>query len=147
MAIDIIEASPGMNDEICSLLIHSISESCAKDHHNDPNILEPWLENKTPDIVRTWLEINRTYCAINSAGKIVGVLQANSENRILLNYVDPDLSGKGIGSKLLRKLETEIGDGETVLVDSTKTAKPFYLKKGFVEAQDQSNELSKQISL
>jgi len=96
---------------------------------------------------KSWLEINRTYCAISQSGTIVGVLQINTENRILLNYVDPGYSNKGIGTKLLRKLENDIGEGEKVVVESTETAKPFYIKNGFIELGNQPNEMSKRISL
>lgn len=147
MLVEIVEAEPSMCEEICHLLVRSISESCGKDHHNDPDLLEAWLKNKTSVNVKIWLAANRTYCAISDFGKVVGVLQANKENRILLNYVDPDFSNKGIGTELLRKLETEMSDKKEILVESTETAKSFYLKIGFKEIGVQSNELSKQISL
>ena len=147
MPIEIIEADPNMCEEVCRLLIRSISQSCHKDHHDDPVLLETWLENKTPENVKSWLEINRTYCARSPSGEIIGVLQASSGNRILLNYVEPKFSGKGVGTKLLRKLEVEIGSGNKILVESTETAKPFYLKEGFKEFKNQSNEMFKQISL
>ena len=147
MPVDIVEANPDMCEEISHLLVRSISESCFEDHQNDPNRLEPWLKNKTPENVKSWLEVNRTYCAISQSGAIVGVLQINTENRILLNYVDPSYSNKGIGTKLLRKLESDIGEGEKVVVESTETAKPFYIKSGFIELGNQPNEMSKRISL
>ena len=147
VAIEIHEATPNMSVEICKLLIRAISESCGKDHHNDPNTLQEWLRNKTPETVKSWLEVNRTYCAFSKSGKVVGVLQADSENRILLNYVDPNCTNEGIGTKLLQKLESEIGEGNTVLVESTITAKSFYLKKGFKELGGNSNAMAKRISL
>ena len=147
MPVDIVEANPSMCEEISHLLVRSISESCFEDHQNDSNRLEPWLKNKTPENVKFWLEVNRTYCAISQSGTIVGVLQINTENRILLNYVDPGYSNKGIGTKLLRKLESDIGEGEKVVVESTETAKPFYIKNGFIELGNESNEMSKRISL
>ena len=147
MPVDIVEANLGMCEEISHLLVRSISESCFEDHQNDPKRLKTWLENKTPENVKSWLEINRTYCAISQSGAILGVLQINTENRILLNYVDPSYSNRGIGTKLLRKLESEIGEGERVVVESTATAKPFYIKNGFIELGNESNEMSKRISL
>lgn len=147
MQIEVIEAAPNMCEEVCKLLIRSISQSCRKDHHDDPVLLEAWLENKTPENVKSWLETNRTYCAVFPSGEIVGVLQASLENRILLNYVEPKYSGKGVGTKLLRKLEVEIGSGNKLLVESTETAKPFYIKEGFRAFKNQSNEMFKQISL
>ena len=147
MPVDIVEANPGMCEEISHLLVRSISESCFKDHQNDPKRLESWLRNKTPENVKSWLEINRTYCAISQSGTVVGVLQINSENRILLNYIDPSYSNKGIGTKLLRKLESDIGKGEEIVVESTETAKPFYIKSGFIALGNDSNEMSKRISL
>jgi hypothetical protein len=147
VTIQIHEATPNMCVEICNLLIRAISESCSKDHHNDPDILQEWLGNKTPQTVKSWLEVNRTYCAFSTSGKVVGVLQADSENRILLNYVDPNCENEGIGTKLLQKLESENGEGNTVLVESTKSAKPFYLKKGFKELGGKSNAMAKRVSL
>jgi len=133
--------------EICDLLVRSIAESCNKDHHNDPEILESWLANKTIENIRYWIQNNRTYCAKLRSGEIVGVLQVNSENKILLNYVDPNYTDKGIGTNLLRKLENEIGSGKEIFVESTETAKPFYLKKGFTQREIQTNNLSKIIPL
>lgn len=147
MAIKVIEADSNMSEEVCRLLIHSISEACAKDHHNDPRILEEWLANKTPENVKHWLETNRTYSAVSNSGEVLGVIQASSENRILLNYVDPNYLGMGIGSKLLQRLENEIGEGNLVLVNSTETAKPFYNRKGFTEVTGKSHEMCKRISL
>ncbi len=35
--------------EICVILQRSITELCAADHKNDPQILSRWIANKTPD--------------------------------------------------------------------------------------------------
>ena len=145
--IKIVAAGPESSQEVCDLLTRSISESCAKDHRNNPEILRDWLANKTPENIRTWIENNRTLCAISEQGKVVGVLQASSENRILLNYVDPDHLNSGIGTLMLEALEKAIGRGNQLFVETTETARPFYYKKGFRKIGEEPNELSKHISL
>ena len=52
---------------------------------------------------------------------------------ILLNYVLPRYAGKGVGTMLLKHIESKafrIGMNE-LFADSTKSALKFYLSKGF----------------
>jgi hypothetical protein len=49
----------------CEVLRRSITQLCVADHANDPAILMPWLANKTPEIVASWIARPgmRTYSA------------------------------------------------------------------------------------
>lgn len=41
---------------ICEVLIRSIREICGPDYNNDPEILDDWCANKTPEAIDPWIE-------------------------------------------------------------------------------------------
>ena len=53
---------------IADLLRRSIAELCVIDHENNPAWLEPWLANKTPEIVASWIAnpANHMFVALRS---------------------------------------------------------------------------------
>jgi hypothetical protein len=44
---------------VAMLLRASIEQLCAEDHGGRPEILDPWIGNKTPDNVDRWIAANR----------------------------------------------------------------------------------------
>jgi GNAT superfamily N-acetyltransferase len=120
----------------CEVLRRSITELCTADHHDDPAILGRWLANKTPEIVAGWIAKpgNSVLVAIEGEA-IVAVGALDDAGHIRLNYVSPDARFHGISRAMLKALEARaLARGNIcVTLDSTGTAKPFYLSAGYVE--------------
>jgi GNAT superfamily N-acetyltransferase len=119
----------------CLVLRRSIAECCAEDHHNDPSLLTAWLRNKTPDNVRNWLRDDRSYGVVAEAdgGSLVGFAMLVHSGEVSLCYLVPEARFAGLGRALLEAMEAEArrrGIRELYL-DSTKTARAFYLRNGF----------------
>ena len=120
--------------EACGMLRRSIVELCRADHRDDPEVLEKWLSNKTPDHVRSWIARPDNYVVVASEdAAIVGVGAVTSAGEILLNYVSPDARFRGVSKAILDRLEAkarELGNAACVLT-STGTARRFYLSAGY----------------
>jgi GNAT superfamily N-acetyltransferase len=115
----------------------SITECCALDHRNDPAILEAWLSNKTPAHVRDWIA-SPDSCGVVAQrdGSIVGFAMLTMPGEIQLCYLVPEAQKHGLGRAMLSALEAEAieRDVAEISLTSTKTAHPFYLRMGFVDA-------------
>jgi|RhiMetdeSRZDD1v2_1073273.scaffolds.fasta_scaffold683983_3 GNAT superfamily N-acetyltransferase len=119
----------------CQVLRRSITECCVEDHHNDPSLLADWLRNKTPDNVRKWLRADRCYGVVaETDGSLVGFAMLLHSGEVFLCYLVPEARFTGVGRALLAAMEAEArrrGIRELYL-DSTKTARGFYLRNGFL---------------
>lgn len=92
--------------EICIVLRRSISELCVADHNNDPQILDPWLANKTPENLETWIaRAGQTYRVAVIGGQICGVGAVSATEGVLHNYVSPDFQYRGVRKTLMAALE------------------------------------------
>ena len=122
--------------EACQILRRSIVELCRTDHEDDPGVLEKWLDNKTPDNVRAWIDHPESYVFVATEDTtILGVGAVTSFGEITLNYVSPDARFRGISKALLKKLEAkalELGNRVCTLT-STETARRFYFSAGYEE--------------
>jgi len=120
----------------CQALRRSISELCVAGHRNDPTILMPWLSNKTPEIVASWIASpNNSLLVAVERGAILGVGSISNAGEVLLNYVSPDVRFRGVSRALLGALEAraiERGNVWCTLI-STETARRFYQADGYVE--------------
>jgi histone acetyltransferase (RNA polymerase elongator complex component) len=133
--IIIRKATPNDAEAVCAVLVRSIKGICAPYYENDKEILAQWLENKTPDNVRQWIESDRSYCVVAVDGKDLVVGFANiSGSEIMLNYVLPEALHQGIGKRMLQALENHaIAAGvEQIEVVSSVPAKEFYERNGYV---------------
>jgi GNAT superfamily N-acetyltransferase len=134
MPIQIRVAVPDDAEQTASLMRKSIEALCVQDHRNDPSTLAKWVENKQPEIVRSWIEKpgNRSAVAIEE-GQIVGFAMLNDSGHVLLLYVLPEAAHRGIGSALLAWMEEQaLGLGLSKLeLESTVTALNFYERHGF----------------
>lgn len=138
-SLNFIPPSSVHSEELCDLLIESITKNCAIDYNNDPQIVKEWLANKTPENISQWINSTNNLSLIavdTSKDKSAGFILMNKDGEILLNYVLPDYIHKGIGKALLKEIEhIAKSSGIKVLsVVSTITAKNFYERNGFVKS-------------
>jgi GNAT superfamily N-acetyltransferase len=134
MGIEIRSAVTGDATAVCAVLRRSITECCAEDHQNCPDILSSWLGNKTPETVATWFATpsNFTLVAVNE-GEVVGVALLTQAGKVSLCYVLPEVMHRGVGKALLAGLEQQARSwGIGVLkLNSTASARDFYTRNGY----------------
>lgn len=121
----------------CAVLRRSITECCSADHHDDPALLAPWLENKTPENVRQWIANPSKFVVVAEAnGDIIGVAAMFVSGEVTQCYLLPEARFTGVGKALLAELQSKaraLGRSELRL-NSTKTAHAFYLRNGFTDS-------------
>jgi GNAT superfamily N-acetyltransferase len=121
----------------CAVLRRSISECCARDHGNDPAILQSWLGNKTPETVTCWFMSPTNFSLVAvEADVIVGVALLTRAGRLALCYLLPDARRRGIGHALLERIEAQARAWEidVLQLHSTATAEKFYARHGYLSA-------------
>jgi GNAT superfamily N-acetyltransferase len=119
----------------CETIRRSIEELCIVDHRNDQAILDRWLNNKIPEIFRSWIIPDNSLLVAAEDDKILAVGNVTGAGEITLNYVSPDARFRGVSTALLGALEKramERGNKRCTLT-STETARPFYLARGYSE--------------
>lgn len=119
------------------VLIASITELCDADHGDDPEIIDHWTSNKTPDGIARWFDNpeNTLYVA-ERLGEVAAVGCTASDGSIRVNYVAPAHRFRGVSKALLAAMEEDLrtkGTAEAHL-ESTQTAHRFYLSAGWVDA-------------
>lgn len=134
MSIEITAANSVEADALSEVLVASITELCANEHENDPELLAGWLSNKTPDHVRRWIETGCSHVlTARHSGVVAGIGGTHPTGEILLNYVAPGHRGVGVSTALLAAMEQDLaaaGHG-VIRLTSTLTAHDFYLKRGW----------------
>lgn len=107
-------------------------KSCVQDHHNNVHNIAEWLANKDEKNLTVWMQNNLTYKAIVNQ-YIVGIIMCSPAGEILLNYVLPSSQQLGVGKAMLDTVKTEAKQRQLseLYLDSTLTAKAFYLSQGF----------------
>lgn len=121
----------------CGVLRRSISECCVEDHHNNPEVLSAWLQNKTPENVSAWFASSEDFAVVAAAGEqVVGVGLLTGKGNLALCYVLPEVRFTGVGKALLRAVESHALQTRLnqIHLSSTATAKAFYLRNGFVQS-------------
>jgi GNAT superfamily N-acetyltransferase len=122
-------------DVACYVLRRSITECCVEDHKNGASVLDLWLKNKTAENVRTWFQHPGNFPVVAEVdGKIVGVALMSKSGEVALCYLVPEARFIGAGKALLSLMEMEAarrGVGSLHL-ESTATARAFYLRNGFL---------------
>jgi hypothetical protein len=74
----------------CEALRASISELCAADHHNDPEIVRRWLASKTPENLAAWIaDPNASMLLAIKDDVVLAVGAVRNDGEITLNYVSP----------------------------------------------------------
>ena len=131
------DATPADAAAACAVLRRSIIELCTADHRGDPEILGRWLANKTPEIVAAWIAQPGNCVLVAVDGDtILAVGAVDNGGHVRLNYVSPDARFRGVSRALLAALEARAlaGGNARITLDSTGTARRFYLAAGYVAA-------------
>jgi len=121
----------------CSaVLCASILELCTADHQGDDQLITRWIENKTPETLRRWIQSpEATIYVVEIDHHIVGV-GGVSGSEVALNYVSPDRRGSGVSTAMLKELEKVLFDEgvRVAQLTSTRTARDFYRKAGWLDS-------------
>jgi GNAT superfamily N-acetyltransferase len=137
MGIEIRTAGPDDASDACRVLRRSITECCGADHHGQPEVLQSWLGNKTPDNVASWIASpsNYTLVALRD-GALVGIALLTQAGKLSLCYLLPEAQHAGIGKALLDGVEGQARHwGISVLrLHSTAAGRDFYARNGYVLA-------------
>ena len=137
MGIEFRLAGPHDAVDACRVLRRSITECCSADHRDQPEVLQNWLGNKTPDNVTSWIASpsNYTLVALRD-GELVGIALLTQAGKLSLCYVLPEMQHLGIGKALLQGVESQARTwGVSVLrLHSTATAREFYTRNGYIFA-------------
>lgn len=110
-------------------------QSCHADHFNDPALLNEWLENKTEDQVKEWIERpGNSLFVLEEKGDIRATALLSVERYLSLMFVDPLYQKSGYGKALLCHVEQyALKNGlDSISLDSTSRVRSFYQKHGFV---------------
>lgn len=122
-------------NQACDVLVESIREVCGPDYEDIPGYIEEWLANKTPSMLRQWIEhdSNEFFVSRGTSGVLNGVACIGKNGEIFLCYVRPESLGKGVGKELVRKMKEIAANWglSEIIAYSTVTAKDFYLSQGF----------------
>jgi GNAT superfamily N-acetyltransferase len=121
-------------EAVCAVVRRSITECCKADHKGEPKSIAAWLENKTTENAVLWIQEPGAISLVGVVNeKVVGfALSRNGE--LALCYVVPDVLHKGVGKSLLYAIESRsaMQGVSTLRLDSTQTAKNFYLRNGYI---------------
>ena len=128
------KASDADKENISKLHILSIKRLCGKHYTHEQ--LNAWTSVLTPSVYEQALKEKAFLVANDSQQNLMGlgILDAHSAE-ISAIYIHPDAVGKGVGTKLLYKLE-EIARNSNVAkvtLHSTLNAKGFYQKHGYLD--------------
>jgi GNAT superfamily N-acetyltransferase len=135
MGIEIRTAGPDDATAVCGVLRRSITELCAQDHRNSPDILAAWLGNKTPATVAAWFSTPSHFTVVAERdGQVVGVALLTQAGKVSLCYVLPEVQHGGVGKALLARLEAQARawDIRVLKLNSTASARDFYARNGYV---------------
>ena len=120
--------------QACAVIRASITELCAADHRQDPEVLGRWLASKTPENIASWATAagSSLLVAVEDA-TILAVGGVKDDGEITLNYVTPKARFRGVSAALLKALEARAVERGAVKITllSTETAHRFYLSRGY----------------
>ena len=123
-------------EAIAKLLVRSIREVCGPDYDNDEAILAAWCSNKTPENMRRGILNPNNYWIVALDSKtITGTALMTNKGEINLCYLLPEYLGRGFGKAMLNDMMgyAQTAGLQKVTLETTRTAREFYLRNGFVE--------------
>lgn len=135
--IDIRKALPGDASAACNLLRRSIEECRQDDHRNHPEVLGPWLGNKTPATVASWFSTSSNFAVVaESEGRLIGLALLTQAGKLALCYVLPEAVRRGVGRALLESVESQARSWSInkVHLHSPAGASAFFERHGYLNA-------------
>ena len=130
----IIQATCDHAAEICDVVRRSIVQLCEDDHRADPEIIAKWLDGKTPERVKMWIQnpLNRIMLAAEG-DRVLGAGCITSAGEITLNYVLPEARFQGASKAIVAALEAQARTEHhaAITLESTTTAHRFYSALGY----------------
>lgn len=136
MGVALRVAVIGDEQSVCALLRRSITDGCAADHRDHPDVLDNWLSNKTPNNVRTWIVSASNYMVVAGRGEqLLGVALLTQAGKLALCYVDPAALRSGIGRAMLDAVETQARawNISKLHLHSPASAAGFFARLGYVD--------------
>jgi adenylate kinase family enzyme/GNAT superfamily N-acetyltransferase len=134
MTLTVRRAKAADAEAVCAVLRESITELLAPEHRNDPATLGAWLENKTVENARRWINADDRYAVVAAEeGAVCGFAMLKASGEISLLYVAPGARFRGVSKALLAALEERAaawGVGR-MTANSSFTALPFYRARGY----------------
>ncbi len=132
---------------ISRVIRRSIVELCDADHGGDTHRIADWLANKSPQQVSRWILDRQQIWCIAGRSEIEGAGAIGRDGRLRLLYVDPAARFSGVSRALLDQLEMEAfqAGATRITLETTATARRFYLAAGYVPVQAESAELVKSL--
>jgi GNAT superfamily N-acetyltransferase len=121
-------------DEACRVVRRSIIELCHADHQGDVHTLDLWLANKTAENMCRWIKQAHVFVA-TEGNALLGIGAISSSGEIMLDYVSPEARFRGVSKAILTRLEARAAElaVERVVLESTATARRFYIAAGYLE--------------
>ena len=130
---------PGEERAIWDVYFRATHESNARDYH--PDLLN-WWAPVDQDMVE-WRErcIQKNPFVVIVADQIVGMVELGSDGFLDYFYVSPDFQGRGIGSQLLARIESEAREMKLsqLAAEVSLTAKAFFESRRFIVTEAREN--------
>lgn len=134
MGIHVRQAVEADAAGLAEVNVRSIREVCGKDYA-DPDHLDRWCANKTPENFRTWIaEPDSRVLAGLVDDRLAGIGMIDLEKGYVhMLYLVPEALGHGLGKAMLKEMERLAREhGHTKLeLHATITARTFYEAQGF----------------
>jgi N-acetylglutamate synthase-like GNAT family acetyltransferase len=137
MGIEIRQAVSSDAPAACELLRRSIAEGCAADHRGNPDVLDAWLGNKTPQNVAIWLSTPSNYTIVaERGGELLGLALLTQAGKLALCYVRPDVLRGGVGGALLGAIEQQARAWSIskLHLHSPESSRAFFERHGYANA-------------
>jgi GNAT superfamily N-acetyltransferase len=134
MQINLRPASEHDAPAASKVLRRSIAECCTEDHRNDPKLIAAWVQNKTPDTLRSWIGDESHFSVVAVMGsEVAGFAMSSRSGEVLLCYLIPEVRFTGTGRAMLAAIEHQASSTgiQSLYLNSTLTAHSFYTKNGF----------------
>lgn len=125
--------------EMQRIFVDTITTVCSSDY--DEQQIRVWVSGVNNTERWKKIIVEQYVIVAENGDKILGYGTLNKESYIDLLYVHKDHQGQGIAQLLLDEITKEARQlGQTKLYsDVSKTARPFFVKSGFVQLSEQTN--------
>lgn len=125
--------------EMKELFVQTIQSVCKNDYN--PDQINVWISGA--ENTQRWIDVIEKQFVLLAIieNKIVGFVTLKDGNYIDFFFIHKDFQRQGIANKIFVELELKAKNHHSKIItsDVSITAKPFFLKKGFVVKAEQKN--------